>query len=639
MGDKKAFNIFMWLLKGGGSYILLNVMTIKGATAEEVFGLPDLVVESEVITSPAQQFNQYPIFNRVALDNVKKADLNGLLTGLPSTSVNQTTPGAPTNLLLRGASGGLGLVNLDGVPLFSSFVGFSPLSHYPADLFDGVELSGSYDVNRSSSRTLGGSINLSSRKINNGKAFLHTEGGSYGTLRNNMGIGTKNRLGNWSLALGRADIFEGISQATPQGKGNERDNFNMSNGLLHWDKVFERGQLESSIYYVNSHNEMDGPGIMPNRTVKWKDDPNGYTNQETWVTQVNGSYQVANNWNSSLRVGFTEDQQQGWLGKIKGKQLPMNITSQLWMAHWENAHQFNVRSKTHNSLRLVWGVDSQQQHANSPNNPSNVVTASQNLVSPLTRAEVVWGNWLASGEMKFDHYEQYGNHPIFTLNMGKNINSSLFVWTKGGTAYRAPAVNELLHPLFGSPNLVPESSRGGEVGGRWQLSRQDDISFSAYYQRYQNLIVLQQDMTTGSIKAGNINKANILGVELQAKHTWNEAWASGLSYTFMDARNQETNLKIAYRPSNLGQFWTQWQIIAPLKLRMDVTVRDAYWADAANTLAIDSAARFNANLQYQVNPKLSVYVRGENITDTRTPDIYGFNYVGAAVYGGFNVDW
>ena len=59
MGDKKAFNIFMWLLKGGGSYILLNVMTIKGATAEEVFGLPVLVVESEVITSPAQQFNQY----------------------------------------------------------------------------------------------------------------------------------------------------------------------------------------------------------------------------------------------------------------------------------------------------------------------------------------------------------------------------------------------------------------------------------------------------------------------------------------------------------------------------------------------------------------------------------------------------
>ena len=70
-----------------------------------------------------------------------------------------------------------------------------------------------------------------------------------------------------------------------------------------------------------------------------------------------------------------------------------------------------------------------------------------------------------------------------------------------------------------------------------------------------------------------------------------------------------------------------------------MTYRDGYWADQLNTLRIQSAPRLNANINYQINPKLRVYARGENINNERTPDLYGFNYVGAAIYGGVNIDY
>ena len=74
-------------------------------------------------------------------------------------------------------------------------------------------------------------------------------------------------------------------------------------------------------------------------------------------------------------------------------------------------------------------------------------------------------------------------------------------------------------------------------------------------------------------------------------------------------------------------------------MKVDLTYRDGNWADVSNKLWIKAAPRLNANINYQVNPKLSVYVRGENLNDNRTPDLSGFNYMGIAFYGGMHVDY
>lgn len=625
---------FYWgLLVTTGSY---------AANTEQEVSLPEVLVENLSYRSVSAQLGHDTEFNRDYLDDVGKADLNGVLRSIAGVNVGQTNASTTSALQLRGAAGGFGLVNLDGVPLFNSFIGFFPLSHYPLDLFGNLKITRGFGGERDSSRTLGGSISLSSRQIKPGKAFLHSEGGSFGTLRNYLGGGVGGDFGELTMIAGRSDIFEGVSQAALQNGGTERDKFEMSNGLLRWNKEFNRGSLDSSVYFVRTRDGMDGPGRLPNNTRGWVDDVNGFNLQETWVAQTHGSYQLTNNWETSLRMGFTQDQQIGRIGTLPSSGLPMNLTSQLWIGRWQNTHRFAFNQQQQDAFRLTWALESQQQYAERPFqslvNPSSFFALTNTLISPLLRSEIEWGNWLASTEVRFDHYDQYGgNHAIFNASIGWQLNPEMLIWAKGGTAYRPPAVNELLHPVFGGINLKPESSFGGEIGWRWKR-KNDEISINGYWQSYENLILLLQSPLNGSIQASNIN-ADISGMALQTKHTWNSVLTSGLSYTFMYAYNPQTGLEIPYRGQHQGQFWTDWRVNEALSLRVDMTFRSGFWVGANDTVRIDSAPRLNASINYQVTPKLRLNLRGENINNELTPDIYGFNYVGAAVYGGAYLDW
>ena len=619
------------------SLIGLGAVFFTHVKAEETIALPDLVVSESASKSDAKQTSVSTDFNRYALSHLNKTDLNGALQGLGSVGLSQGSPGTTSNVILRGASGGLGLVNFDGVPLFGNFTGFFPLSHYPLDLLDKASVSRGFNGEQSSSRTLRGSINLVSRKLSDGKAFLHTEGGSYGTLRNNLGGGTHNQLGNWTVAGGRSDIFQGISQAGPQNGGVEPDNVQMTNGLLNWSKDFNKLSLESSVYFVKTRNEYDGPGLFPKHKLGWKDDPNGLLNQETWVATSRFSYQVLDNWETALKFGYTQDKQTGHIGTIPHKGS-MDLTSQLWLGNWQNTHQFAINNSLKDALKMIWGVDTQHQQGDNIDDFAKANTLSTHLISPLARTEVVLGDWLAGAEVRYDHYDVYGDHAVFNANTGWHFKPDMLLWIKGGTGYRAPAVNERLHPLFGNPNLLPETNRGGEVGWRWQINKKSELSLSGYIQHYQNLIVLQQ-LTSGVIKSLNAKQAQVWGTELQAKHQWADRWTSGISYSYMEAKDPETGLDVPSRPNNQGQFWTQYQLFEPVSVKVDLTYRDGYWADATNTLRIQAAPRLNANLNYQIDPKLAVYVRGENLNNERTPDLNGFNYLGVGVYGGVKVEY
>ena len=620
--------VLLWIVCGS---------IIVQASDTEIVALPDMII-SNAASNKINKLSSAE-FNRASLDAVNRADLNGVLRGLPSTGLSQSNGSSASNIILRGAGGGLGLVNFDGIPLFSDFTAFFPLSHYPLDLLNRVSVDRGHDEAQSSSRTLGGAINLTSRQLNDGQAFLHSEGGSFGTVRNNVGLGTQNKLGNWSIAGGQANIFESISQASPNNGGNnESKNSQLSTGLLRWDKNYQALSLESSLYYVHSREGFDGPGLLANGIRAWKADPNGLVNQQTWVAQSQAFYHLSEHWDSALQLGFTQDQQDGSIGTLKNC-CSMNLTTQLLLAHWQNTHKMAVNKQKQQSLNLIWGLDAQQQQGNSPNNPNKVYALTNNLVSPIARAEMAWGNWLTSTEMRLDHYEQFGgDHVLFNVNNSWRFLPTMMAWAKTGTGYRAPAMNELFHPLFGNLKLVPESNFGGEIGWRWNPTSFYEVSASSYLQHYQNLIVLQQT-AAGTIGSVNINEAHVFGVETQNNFQWNSSWKSGFNYSYMLANNPQTGLKIPGRPQNQGSVWTEWKIRNPVTLRVDLTYRQGYWSDPLNTLQIQAAPRVNASINYQVTPKVKLTLRGENISNQRTPDLYGFNYPGAAIYGGAYFNW
>jgi outer membrane cobalamin receptor len=240
----------------------------------------------------------------------------------PSVTLNQGSAQMASNLSFRGA-GGQGMLTLDGVPLFSDFVGVYSLQRYSINELDRVTVSRSFDGNFSGSRTLGGAIHLKTRQLQETDNFLHFEGGSYDTLRESAGGGLTSKLGNFSAIVGRSDVFNGISEAKI---GSERDEFEMNHASGKWNKNFEKGELDASLYFVKSKQDIDGPGLLPDKTFGWVDDTQGKLSDETWVTQLHGQYDLSSNWNTSLQLGFTQDQQKMKTTLIK----PFSITNQLF---------------------------------------------------------------------------------------------------------------------------------------------------------------------------------------------------------------------------------------------------------------------------------------------------------------------
>ena len=618
----------------------LWLITSQPSFAAELATLNEIQVNADQpIESRLDNLFQTAVFERKLATIEQKADLFGSLRGTAGVFIGQSNASTTGNLVLRGAGGGFGLVSLDGVPLFSSFIGAFPLSHFPIDFFDSVSFEHAQAINPSGSRTLGGSINLQTRHLNENQGFLHSEAGSYATLRNNLGQGFKTKLGNFSIMAGRTDIFEGISQANPANGGQERDGFQMSNAVINWQRQLSDLELNSSVYYVKNRDDFDGPGLLSNRKLGWKDDANGWLTNQTWVAQTSANASIHQNWQSLFRIGFNQDQQEGFIGNIQAKPRAMYLTSRLISGHWLNTHSHTLNQEGKQTLQFNWGLDGQQQYGDSPYQANHVYSQTDTLISPLAKLQLSWQSWLTSLDWRNDIHDKYGSHTVLSLRESWQARPNVNFYAQVANGFRAPAVNERLHPLFGSVNLKPEQSLGGEVGINTQINTNTDIGLSSYFQRYQDLIIQEQSAITGALKPTNIAHADVVGVELKLKTVWNDSFSQGLNYAFMDAINTNSHKTVAYRPAHQGKIWNQFKLSERISWSLDINYRDTSWADNDNTLKMSATYHINSQIDYKLNSMAKVYLRAENINNNRNAEIYGFNYLGASVYGGANWQW
>lgn len=603
--------------KTAGVFFLLLFST--GALADDTVSLPSMTIFNDEVSELPTQTQ----FDRETLQAVEMPDLNNVLKSQPGVGIIQGSGQMMTGITMRGAGGsGQGLFTLDDVPLFGNFAGFFALSHYPLDALENVTVTHGLATEQQGSRTLGGAIHLHTRRFKDGENFLRLEGGSYATLREAAGGGLKTQAGDFSVVVGRSDVFDGISQAR---YGSERDDFGMTHASGNWVKDFGRGSLNASLYFVRSDEKMDGPGVLPNRIIGWVDDKKGQVLDETWVAQLRGEYDFTKYWNSSLQFGFTQDRQKMVTTLIK----PFAISNQLFMLDWKNTHRLPLDENNQNQALIMWGINT--QHQNTPN-----FSTSQTVISPNVGGELVIGEWKWNADARFDNGDVYGNHQVFSLGVNRSLLHNVNAWMKGGTGYRQPGVSELMNPVYGNQNLQGESNTGGEIGLSWHPLPKSEIKISGYYQNYQQLITLQSDSKTGLVRTNNVAEADVWGAELQTQHRWSARWESGLSYGYMSAVNPITHLSVPSRPEHQGVFWNEVQLLQPLKLRVELNVHGDYWFDVANQIKANTAPRINALLKYQLTPKTDLYVRGENLSNERTPEITSnFNFNGAAFYLGF----
>lgn len=612
-------------------FILLvycSIVNMQPAIALET--LPDIT-----ITAPETPLTDH-INNPQQLDEeditvAHERSIVDVIQGLPGVSASKTGGfGQPGLLMMRGA-GGQGLVSIDGIPILLTVPGLVNMDTLPPEAINTIEIERGPGAAFRPFQALGGAIRLQTLDREETGGRLTVEGGSFGILRETLHGGMKLDNTRLTATLSRADAFDGINFAD-HNRNPEREPSHFTHGTFKFTTALtNRLKWQGSMLYRNSGTGIDTFAPSNKGIITITDDANSQAHAETWLGQSALDYNVTNDWNSQLQLGYTQAKTRLNLGPNNS-----DVFSRLFLVNWRNQHTLINDDSHHKEWQLIWGAQGRHEQGSSATTKFN---GQRTMTAGFVDTRFKIGDFSAEGGVRLESYDQYANHILFKTAAAYRITPKLTARASAGNGFRLPSYTELFFFLFGNPKLKPERSSSGDIGLEWFPINNLRINANGYYQRYHDLITVDYSAAAGPITS-NITDASIAGMELSAQYTWNDGLQAGLSYNFSDNRNLINNKALPYRPEHIGRIWGQKRLEQlPISLWSEIIVRNSTWNDAGNTLPVRSSIQLNASVKYNISQQFEIYVRGENLTNNRNGQFYGTSMPGAAVYGGFKLDF
>jgi outer membrane receptor for ferrienterochelin and colicins len=182
-----------------------------------------------------------------------------------------------------------------------------------------------------------------------------------------------------------------------------------------------------------------------------------------------------------------------------------------------------------------------------------------------------------------------------------------------GEGYRAPDFKELWlqfanpgvgYRVQGNPDLNPERSRSVQANLEWSPSTQASWSVGLFHNRISDLITTEavEEEADGTLVYSYVNrlKAITRGVETSVRWRPGERWGLAVSYTYLEARDQNQGRRLAGRAPHQGSLElsyrevTQgWQLTGMLHV---VGRRPIYLAEDTGDVTIWAPAYGDLNL-------------------------------------------
>jgi outer membrane cobalamin receptor len=312
------------------------------------------------------------------------------------------------------------------------------------------------------------------------------------------------------------------------------------------------------------------------------------------------------------------------------------VTSRLFLADWRNTHTIINDEKQKLQWHVTWGGQGRQEQGASP---TSGFSQERTMASGYIDTQAQYGNLSAEAGVRVEHFDQFGDHPLFKTAAAWKITPDLILRASGGTGYRLPSYTELLFLFFGNPYLNPERSASGNLGLEWYPITAMKITLDGYYHRYHDLITPAYDPHRGPISL-NVADASVAGIEFDGQYAWTDSLDTGISYTYADNRDLNMDKNLPLRPQHTARVWGQQKLThLPITLWAETVIRSATWNDVTNTIPVNGSVQVNASIRYALANNAEIYLRGENLTNNRTPQFYSTDMPGVAVYGGFRLNF
>ncbi|MFC4821952.1 TonB-dependent receptor domain-containing protein [Dokdonella ginsengisoli] len=608
------------MLRRSMLFIALSGALCANASADEEQLQPTVqVTASRVAETVDSALADVSVITREDIDASVARDAIDLLRLEAGVDLYRTGgAGQQTSLFLRGTNSNQVLVLIDGVRVSSQNTGAFAFEQLPLDTVERIEIVRGPRASYWGSDAIGGVIQIFTRKLEGPRVALGY--GSYGDADGSAGIGHWNGTDGYSVQVGARHVggFSATNRRICNGPDDpfcifnpDDDSYRNKNFTGRAAHAFGSQVLSASLYRSQAEVQFD----------------QGYSDVIEQSGGVNLEGALGENWNHRLAFGNSRED----LETPAFTTLHRTRRNSLL---WQNEFRLDEHQ------RLVAGVDFVREKGETRDTFSGTTVYERERDN-----RAAFGGWRGDFgaldteiALRHDDNGDFGGATTGSLALGWRFSPLLRAYANVGRGFRAPTMNELFHPGYGgyfagNPDLDPERSRSAEVGVEFAPDANQRFKANLYTARVKDLI----SFTGPQNRAENIAKAEIDGAEFEYQLKL-DAWSLRANYTWMDARNGDTDQPLLRRPKqkvtgvierSFGERWRAGAEIVYAGRRDDV--------GGSGTVDLASYTLLNLRAGFTLSPDWSLAARVENLTDRDYELVRGYNTTGRS--GFLEVIW
>lgn len=514
--------------------------------------------------------------------------------------------GQQSSLFLHGFKQGNTLVLIDGIRYNdpTTTEGQAQLEHLMINNIERIEILNGAQSGVWGANAVAGLINIITKKPTH-KLQLSSnfEYGSYDTSK--LGLSASQKINQLSYYLGINQITSaGISASTPQDQSSdnyEKDSYRNQtiNAKLFYD-LSEHDTLSTQFNFIDAKTEYDP-----------YDTPNGSDRETSQINRLgNLAYHHQFNPDNSIDINyaitkFSKTDPHGYTKVFKG-----------------NNHELSTQGEYHYTKNgfIVAGIntlDSKDTISTKELDSEGIFLTNTNRFDDLILTESI----------RYDAYNTFNDKTTGKVGGKYFISNEIALSANYGTAYRVPSLYELYADYYGNPNLQPETTQSFDSTMQYK-----EITFTYYNNLINNLVGFHP---TTYINEQSIGKSRIKGYEVRYSNTFAEKLSLDLSYTKLSAKNQEGKY-LNRRPFTSAMGSITYYTTSRFSVGTTLNYIGTRYDDLAQTKQTGRYTLTGASLNYDLNPEVKLYLKGENLTDKRYQEAATYGTAGRSVYAGLN---
>jgi len=518
-------------------------------------------------------------------------------------------PGQTRSLLIRGAKAEHTLVLIDGIPVndpLSPSRAFD-FGQIPVDEIERIEVIKGPQSVLYGSDAIGGVVHIITKK--NSATRLRLEGGSYGTMKARAAMLGFHAGYEKSSGFSAADVRDGNTEA---------DGFEAWN--LGGKKEFALG--DAALLRLNGT-------FKETRTDTDRSGGRGGDSRNT--STRNGLFLFRGDW-----IYFIPDTGVEWNlgGSYSGHSRNDNTNTPVGDYYKADLVKVeNIFRRDFGPHGLTLGIEAGSERGRSSQTSGG--TRKFNGIAFYLQDQVAFGRFQTNAGARLDLHSEHESAQTYRLGIGYSMVPEL-LRLKGsiGTGFKAPSLYQT-YSIFGSPNLRPERSVGGDFG--FELTGEDwSTEVTGFLNRYRDQI----DFNSVTSRFFNQSSAESYGLEWGSEKSLGFFRLSN-ALTWLRAFDRNSRLPLLRRPllsDTLTFGFRKGDFVgANLHARYVGTRTDVH-PTTFTRQPMPAFLTLGFDMFHSIGGGLRVVARGENLLDRRYQETSGFGVPALSGYVGVEAE-